>query len=101
MHINEAYVASPQSHDPILELVRAYYDECAHLRALPGDIPEDYPQPAWERLESGDPLPVATTREGAIQALRLADHLDADFSGTMAVPMLVQSVIAFLESQER
>ncbi|ABS68654.1 hypothetical protein Xaut_3425 [Xanthobacter versatilis] len=82
--------------DPLRALVAAYRDECARLNAIPGDIPDDEPTPVWEALNEG-PLPVAATKEGAMDALRLAIEMHKDFTYTKAVPNLMQAALGFLE----
>ncbi|MFG1294079.1 twin-arginine translocation signal domain-containing protein [Xanthobacter versatilis] len=82
--------------DPLLDLVTAYRDECAWLNSTIGDIPDDAPMPVWDALNEGR-IPVATSKEGAIAALRLAVEMCEDFSGVDAVPNLMQAALGFLE----
>ncbi|MFG1179001.1 hypothetical protein [Xanthobacter versatilis] len=82
--------------DPLRALVAAYRDECARLNAIPGDIPDDTPMPVWNALNEGR-IPVATSKEGAIAALKLAVEMCEDFSGVDAVPNLMQAALGFLE----
>ncbi|MFG1376897.1 hypothetical protein [Xanthobacter autotrophicus] len=82
--------------DLLRTLVAAYRDECARLNLFEDDIPDDEPTPAWEILNEG-PLPVAATKEGAMDALRLAIEMNKDFTYTKAIPNLVQATLGFLE----
>lgn len=82
--------------DPLHDLVRAYRDECASLNAIPGDIPDDEPMPVWHALNGGA-LPAAATKEGAMEALRLAIDLHEDFASVDAVPNLMRAALGFLE----
>lgn len=82
--------------DPLLALVEAYRDECARLDAMPGSIPDDEPIPVWDALNAG-PLPAATTKEGAMEALRLVIEMHEYFASADAMPHLVQAALQFLE----
>lgn len=82
--------------DSLRALVAAYRDECGRLNLFEDDIPDDEPTPIWEALNKG-PLPVAATREGAMDALRLAIEMHKDFTYTKAVPNLMQAALGFLE----
>lgn len=83
--------------DPLHDLVTAYRDECARIDAIPGDIPDDTPMPVWDVM-NGDIIPVATTKEGAMAALRLAIDLHEDFASVDAVPNLMRAALGFLEA---
>lgn len=82
--------------DPLRALIAAYRTECAWLNATIGDIPDDTPMPVWNALNEGR-IPVATSKEGAIAALKLAVEMCEDFSGVDAVPNLMQAALGFLE----
>ena len=60
------------SADPVLVAVLAYEAEANRINNLPGALLDEAPMPVWEQLENGPPLPAATTREGALAALRCA-----------------------------
>jgi len=102
-HVAGAYVAagaltagSAVLADPLLGLVEAYRDECARLVTIPGDIPDDELMPVWDTLNSSPRL-AATSKEGAIAALRLAKEMCEDFSGVEAIPNLIGAALRFLE----
>ncbi|MFG1211052.1 hypothetical protein V5F72_01360 [Xanthobacter flavus] len=82
--------------DPLCALVAAYQAECERLNATVGDIPDDAPTPVWHALNEGR-IPAATSKAGAIAALRLAVEMSEDFSGVDAVPNLMQAALSFLE----
>ncbi|MDI4667082.1 hypothetical protein K9U40_22560 [Xanthobacter autotrophicus] len=82
--------------DPLRALVEAYRAECAWLNSTIGDIPDDAPMPIWDALNEGN-IPAATSKEGAIAALRLAVEMCEDFSGVDAVPNLMRAALGFLE----
>lgn len=82
--------------DPLRALVAAYRAECAWLNSTIGDIPDDAPVPIWDALNEGR-IPAATSKEGAIAALRLAAEMCEDFGGADAIPNLIGAALSFLE----
>ena len=82
--------------DPLVALIAAYRAECEQLNATVGDIPEDAPMPIWHALNEGR-IPAATSKAGAIAALRLAMEMCEDFGGADAIPNLMQAALSFLE----
>lgn len=89
-------VAAAHAADPLVALIAAYRAECEQLNATVGDIPDDAPMPIWHALNDGR-IPPATSKEGAIAALRLAVEMCEDFAGADAVPNLMQAALSFLE----
>lgn len=89
-------LAAAHAADPLVALIAAYRAECEQLNATVGDIPDDAPMPIWHALNEGR-IPPATSKAGAIAALRLAVEMSEDFSGVDAVPNLMQAALSFLE----
>ncbi|MFG1202358.1 hypothetical protein V5F29_08190 [Xanthobacter aminoxidans] len=88
--------AAAHAADPLVALIAAYRAECEQLDATVGDIPDDAPMPIWHALNKGR-IPPATSRAGAIAALRLAAEMCEDFGGADAIPNLMQAALGFLE----
>ena len=82
--------------DPLVALIAAYRAECEQLDATVGEIPDDAPMPIWHALNDGR-VPAATSKAGAVAALRLAAEICEDFGGADAVPNLMQAALSFLE----
>lgn len=82
--------------DPLVALVADYRAECEQLNATVGDIPDDAPMPIWHALNKGR-IPAATSKAGAVAALRLAAEMCEDFGGADAIPNLMQAALNFLE----
>lgn len=91
--------AAAQPADPLCALVAAYRAECERLNATVGDIPDDAPMPVWHALNEGR-IPPATSRAGAVSALRLAVEMSNHFGGVDAIPTLMKAALAFLEGGE-
>lgn len=88
--------AQPAGNDPLCALVAAYRAECDWLNSTVGDIPDDAPMPIWHALNEGR-IPAATSKAGAVAALRLAVEMSEDLAGADAVPNLMQAALSFLE----
>lgn len=88
--------SAAQPADPLCALVADYRAECERLNLTVGDIPDDAPMPIWHALNEGR-IPVATSKEGAIVALRLAAGMCEDFGGADAIPNLMHAALSFLE----
>lgn len=88
--------AAAQPADPLCALVAAYRAECERLNATVGDIPDEAPMPVWHALNEGC-MPAATSKAGAVAALRLAVEMSEDFGGLDAIPNLMQAAPAFLQ----
>jgi hypothetical protein len=88
--------ATAHAADPLVVLVAAYRAECEQLNATVGDIPDDAPMPIWDALNESR-IPAATSKAGAIVALKLAVEMCEDFGGADAVPNLMQAALSFLE----
>lgn len=84
--------------DPVLSAVLAYREEESRISALPDPDFDDVPMPAWERLEKGPRLPAATTREGAVEALRTAAEFHSHSTSRFFVANLIQAALGFLDA---
>lgn len=84
--------------EPLADMIRAFREEEATLRALPGDIPEDFEHAAFHAL-GDDELPPAQSREVALDALRLAVRLGDEVSGDYAGTNLTRAALAFFEAR--
>ncbi|WP_024277385.1 hypothetical protein [Xanthobacter sp. 126] len=88
--------APARAADPLVALIADYRAECEQLNATVGDIPDDAPMPIWHAINEGR-IPAATSKAGAIVALKLAVEMCEDFDGADAVPNLMQAALSFLE----
>lgn len=52
--------------------------------------------PIWHALNEGR-IPTATSKAGAVAALRLAAEMCEDFGGADAIPNLIGAALSFLE----
>lgn len=84
--------------DPVLAAVQSYRAECERIDALPADSLERAEHPVWNALENGDPLPGATTREGATAALRTALEYHLHTDSRFFVANLLYAALAFFEA---
>jgi len=84
--------------EPLADMIRAFREEEATLRAFPGDIPEDFEHKAFRAL-GDDELPPAQSREVALDALRLAVRFGDEVSGDYAAPNLARAALAFFEAR--
>lgn len=82
--------------DPVAAMVAAYRDECTRLNAIKGDISEDEPMPVWDAL-GAEEFPVATTKEGAVEALRLAIEMGDENMRLDPMSNLLRSALGFFE----
>ena len=86
------------SPEPLAELIRAFHDEESDMCSFPGDIPDDFENPAFAAL-GDEELPPAQSREVALDAMRLAVRLGDEASGDYAGTNLTRAALAFFEAR--
>lgn len=103
-HVAGAYMAagalttSVALADPLRDLITAYYDERNAMNAYPGEIPDSYPTPAFDRLAGEDDLPAPKSRETALQSLRTALKENDESMGMPMISNLIAASLAYFEA---
>ncbi|MGB3502277.1 MAG: hypothetical protein WBA44_11675 [Mesorhizobium sp.] len=89
---------SDDDSDPLLTLVRNYETALAECNALPNEVedPKTW-EPYYDQLRSP---PAATTREGAIAALRLIQTEETTCGSPPFTAQVIGAALPFLELEE-
>ncbi|WP_127089069.1 hypothetical protein [Aquabacter cavernae] len=95
---NSALSGSVVLADQLADLIAAYHQERAAMNAYPGEIPEGYPTPAFDRLDGEDDLPTPQSRESALAALRAALRENDEYLGAPMISNLLRAAATYFES---